>query len=399
MLQPRHLKRYTEVLLWGLETARNKKFRKGDIVLVRFDYMALDLAEQVHKSLLLNGLNPVMRLGATSEMEKNFFELANNRQLVFKTPGDDILMENLAGAIYLHAPESITHLQGIDSRRISSFTRSRKYLRDILDKREAKGDFGWTVCILPTRVQARHAGLSLKQYSDQIIKACFLHRRQPVAQWSEIYSQVSEIKAWLNSLPVAYLLVESKNIDLKVLAGKQRKWAGLSGHNIPSFEIFLSPDWRGTQGYYYSDQPSYRSGNYVSGVRLEFRKGTVVRYSADKGAKFLQSQLEIDKGAKRIGEFSLTDKRFSKINTFMANTLFDENYGGLFGNCHIALGASYADTYAGDPADLTSRRKKELGFNDSALHWDLVNTEKKRVVAQLVGGNKLTIYENGKFNY
>ena len=81
----------------------------------------------------------------------------------------------------------------------------------------------------------------------------------------------------------------------------------------------------------------------------------------------------------------------------MANTLFDENFGGKYGNCHIAVGASYSDTFAGDPATLTKEKKEKLGFNDSALHWDLVNTEKKRVSANLAGGKRMVIYENGEF--
>ena len=106
----------------------------------------------------------------------------------------------------------------------------------------------------------------------------------------------------------------------------------------------------------------------------------------------------MDQGAKRVGEFSLTDKRFSKINRFMANTLFDENYGGQFGNCHLDVGSSYSDTYDGDPSKLTNEKKESLGFNDSALHWDLVNTEKKTVTAHLASGEKKVIYENGVFN-
>jgi len=98
-----------------------------------------------------------------------------------------------------------------------------------------------------------------------------------------------------------------------------------------------------------------------------------------------------------VGEFSLTDKQFSKINRFMANTLYDENYGGHYGNCHIALGASYSNTYAGDSKRLNPARKRQLGFNESALHWDLVNTEKKRVTAHLKSGKALVIYENGRF--
>ncbi len=399
MLATRHMERYAEVLLWALATARKKRLKKGDLVLLRFHKPALQQAEVVYRHLLAKGLIPILRLSPTTRMEKDFFTLADNRQLAAKIPGDDDLCRNLAGAIYLHAPESITHLQNIDSKRISRYTLSRKYLRDILDQREAEGFFGWTLCILPTSEQARHAGLNLQQYSDQVVKACFLHRQNPVEHWKKIYARINRIKTWLNSLKIDYLHVESRNVDLKIVTGRQRIWAGLSGHNIPSFEIFLSPDWRGTTGHYFSDQPSYRSGNYVTGVHLEFKKGSVVRAEAEKGDKFLQSQLAIDKGARRLGEFSLTDRRFSKIKLFMANTLFDENFGGRHGNCHIALGASYADTFAGDPACLTAQKKKELGFNDSALHWDLVNTERKRVTAKLAGAGKITLYENGVFKF
>ena len=141
-----------------------------------------------------------------------------------------------------------------------------------------------------------------------------------------------------------------RRCDLKITPGEQRKWAGVSGHNIPSFELFVSPDWRGTEGTYTANLPSYRSGNYVEGVRLTFRKGTAVDIEAETGEAFTVQQLRMDRGAARIGEFSLTDRRFSRIDRFMADTLFDENFGGKFGNCHIAVGSSYTDTYAGDPA-------------------------------------------------
>ncbi|MCG6534163.1 MAG: aminopeptidase, partial [Syntrophales bacterium LBB04] len=62
-----------------------------------------------------------------------------------------------------------------------------------------------------------------------------------------------------------------------------------------------------------------------------------------------------------------------------------------------ALGPSYSDTYDGDPALLTPALKKKLGFNDSALHWDLVNTEQKTVTAHLVDGKKVIIYDRGVF--
>jgi len=198
-------------------------------------------------------------------------------------------------------------------------------------------------------------------------------------------------------MTIERLHVESNHVDLQITPGERRRWVGITGHNIPSFEIFLSPDWRGTEGSYSANQPSYRNGNYVESVKLTFKKGRVLKSQAAKGGSFLAKQVALDPGAARVGEFSLTDKRFSRIDRFMANTLFDENYGGKHGNCHLALGSSYSDTFSGDRSKLTKDKKRKLGFNDSALHWDLVNTEDKRVTAHLAGGKKVVIYEKGMF--
>ena len=272
-------------------------------------------------------------------------------------------------------------------------------MRDILWKKEDEGSFGWTICSLQTEGQAKKAGLSLRQYTNQIIKACYLDKADPVKEWKSIFRNAISIKKWMNSMEVKYYHVESENMDLKIRPGERRKWLGVSGHNIPSFEIFISPDWRGTKGVYYADQPSFRSGNYVKGVRLTFKRGSAVEVEARNGKEFAVKQMAMDKGACRVGEFSLTDKRFSRINRFMANTLYDENFGGRYGNCHLAVGMSYSDTYDGDLAELTKDLKKKLGFNDSALHWDLVNTEKKTVTAHLKTGKRMVVYENGMFNF
>ena len=188
-------------------------------------------------------------------------------------------------------------------------------------------------------------------------------------------------------------------MDFTVLLGEKRKFIAGGGCNVPSFEIFTSPDWRGTKGVYFADLSSYRSGNYVKGVRLEFKNGRAIKADAQQGAEFVRKMLAMDRGAAQIGEFSLTDRRFSKINKFMADILFDENFGGKYGNCHVAVGASYADTYNGPQTELTKDAKKSLGFNESSLHWDLINTENKRVRAKLKNGTEVTVYEKGEFAY
>ena len=348
MFTEKQLERYADVLLWAMKKARTAKFNKNDIVAIRYNTPSIRLAEILNAKLLGIGMNPVLRTMPTPVMERNHFELSNDKQLVFIPPGEEELYKNLNGSVFLHAPESITHLKDIDPKKIGKLAVSRKVFRDILNKREEQGLFGWTLCIFPTKNLAQHAGLSMKEYTRQIINSCFLNKISPVSQWEQIFKNAVSIKKWLNSLNVIFYHIESENVDLKISPGKKRKWIGLSGHNMPSFEIFLSPDWRGTTGVYFADQPSYRSGNYVKGVRLEFKKGSAVKISAKKGENFVKKQLSMDKGANKLGEFSLTDKRLSKINLFIANTLYDENYGVKYRICHIAFGSSLSSSYAGD---------------------------------------------------
>ena len=397
MLTKNQMDMYADVLLWGLRKARTETFKKGDVVMVLFDLPAVELAEFLHGKLLDMGVHVVMRSGKTTVMEHDFYEKSDEKQLVFRGSWDEELFKNLNGRIFLHAPTSLTHLADIDPHRIGKVAVAMKPLRDIMRKREEKGELGWTLCVVPTDELARQAKLTLEQYTDQVIKACYLDQPDPVKAWETVYNDALDIKKWMNSMDVHYYHVASDHIDLKITPGDQRKWIGISGHNIPSFELFISPDWRGTEGTYFANQPSFRSGNYVEGVNLTFHEGVVSEIKAEKGASFTQKQLDMDEGARRLGEFSLTDKRFSKIDRFMASTLYDENFGGDSGNCHVAVGASYSDTYDGDPATLTEEAKEKLGFNDSALHWDLVNTEPKTVTAHLKSGKSIVVYEDGMF--
>jgi aminopeptidase len=330
-------------------------------------------------------------------MEHAFFQKGADEQLSFIPPGDEEFYSNLHGSISILAPESLTHLQDIEPERIGTTVLARKRLRDILDERENQGKFGWTLGLLTTPELAVNAGISQEEYTRQIVKACYLDYDDPVAKWRDIFTEAKAIKDFLNGLDIERIHVRSESCDLSLTPGRDRQWVGLSGHNIPSFELFTSPDWRGTEGVYFMNQPSFRSGNLVTNLRLEFRDGQVSQVQAESGEDFVKKQIAMDANANKLGEFSLTDTKFSRIDRFMAHTLFDENFGGSYGNCHIALGASYAETYVHGGENLTAQKKEELGFNDSALHWDLVNTEPKTVEVTLRNGERRTIYQDGSF--
>ncbi len=397
MFQQEEIERYAEVMLWGLEISRSTPIPQGGIVLVRFDRPALHLAETLQSLLLQRHCNPVLRLNSTPVMESNHYTHSAFRQLTFVPPGEEELYRSLSGVISLLAPESLSHLSAIKPEDIAAVQLARKPLRDILDERELKGELSWTLGLWPTPILAENAGMHLMEYVGQVRSACLLGHPEPVRGWKKRWKAAREIKTWLDGLDLKSLHVTSEHLDLHLELGKQRRWVGLTGHNIPSFEIYVSPDWRGTQGTYYADLPSFRSGNLIEKLKLVFEDGVVREIRAAKGEEFARRQIGMDPGAARIGEFSLTDRRFSNIDRFMAHTLYDENFGGEHGNCHIALGSSYADTFSGNSGEFSAELRAELGFNTSALHWDLVNTEPKCVTGRTSQGREVVIFNHGEF--
>ena len=95
MLSERMLERYADVMIWGLNKARKKQYRKGEIVRIIFDLSAIRLAEILQRKLIGIGVHAILRSGPTPEMEKNFYGLSDKNQLTFMAPGDRELCEQL----------------------------------------------------------------------------------------------------------------------------------------------------------------------------------------------------------------------------------------------------------------------------------------------------------------
>ncbi|MDD2773461.1 MAG: aminopeptidase, partial [Elusimicrobiales bacterium] len=222
------IEKYADVMVWGLETARQGgKLHPYETVRLRYHQPALPLAEAVHRKLLEKRLNVVLRGIPNPAMEKDFYSIADDKQLKFVAAGEKEFHENLAGFIVLRAQESLTHLKDVDPKKFGAAAVAQKPLRNILDRREERGKFSWTLCTFPTQAPARQAGISLKEYAAQIEKACFLHEKNPVAKWKALYKDCAEIKNWLASLAIQTLHIESKDTDLEVLLGEKRRFLGV----------------------------------------------------------------------------------------------------------------------------------------------------------------------------
>lgn len=388
------LKRYAQLLVSMLCHIRKKPFRRQEYVQIRFEKPAFALAEETALCLQENSLTPVFRLLPAPPVERMAYLLTPKSRLGRPLPGEREFLEGLGGTISLFAPVRFGHLQGIDEERLALFRRNRAPLSSILRARESAGLYAWTLCLWPTIALAQASGMSLFEYAGQVRKACLLDRGDPMSAWLALMQRARRIARWLTGLGDCQVHVESASTDLRFRVGRLRKWVGISGRNLPSFEVYVSPDWRSVDGIYCATMPSSQGGERVEGLRLRYCRGRLVSLEAEEGEAIARGLALTDRGASRIGEFALVDRRLSPIDRYMNCTLYDENFGGPFGSMHIALGQSYANTFSGSPGEM---RAAELGFSRSAVHWDLVSTEDRRVTVTTSEGSRRVIYENGEF--
>jgi aminopeptidase len=334
---------------------------------------------------------------ASVNLSRDFYESASAEQLDFfparYTRG---LIDEIDHQVTVIAPSDPRALDSVDPAAIMRRGEAMRPLLDWRGEKENAGRFSWTLGLYGTPGMAAEAGTDVESYWQQIIDACFLDSEDPLARWREVGVRLEKTRRRLDALEIERVHVLGEDVDLRVSVGEQRRWLGGRGRNIPSFELFTSPDWRGTEGWIYCNQPLYRYGNLVKGIRLAFVDGLVSEASAEQNEQVLTEMIATE-GADRIGEFSLTDRRFSRITRFMAQTLYDENFGGAHGNTHIALGRSYQDAYAGDPASVSAEEWQRLGFNTSSVHTDVVSTSDRVVTATLRGGEERVIYRDGQF--
>ena len=401
------LKKYADVLI-KFALGGGKGIKKGEVVRVSASESAKPLYLAVCNAVVDAGGHVLAHYGPDDEkgdkrrnisVSRYFYENANDEQLKF-FPAKYLkgLVDQIDHSVFLLAEKDPRALQGIDPKKIMQRGLALKPFMDWRHQKEWKGKFTWTIALYGTPAMAREAGLSEKEYWNQIIKACFLDEKDPIAKWKQVYKQIEHYRSKLNKLSpkINKLHAVGPDMDIWYTLGEKRAWHAGSGRNIPSFEIFTSPDWRGTNGWIRINQPLYRYSNKITGIELWFKNGRVVKSKAKTNEKLLKEMIATP-GADKIGEYSLTDKRHSRITKFMAETLFDENIGGPYGNSHIALGMSYRDTYAGDVSKLTDKEAKRLGFNDSSVHTDVISTTRRTVTAHLKDGSKKVIYKDGKF--
>lgn len=393
---PQILHNYANILVnFALNSGQG--IQHGDVVHVRIPETARPLLGPLTIAILQAGWHPMIDLIPEWGQTKLFFEHASDEQLTrYADRTMKAKIEDADHLIVIIADENPHELSDIDPKKMMLRQKAGKVYRELRDTKENQGKFTWTLALYGTEAMAQEANMTLEQYREQIINACFLNESDPIAKWKEVFAYQETIKAKLNALKIQSVHLTGEDIDLTVKIGSDRQWLGWSGRNIPSFELFVSPDRRGTQWRVRFSEPLYHYGKLIKGTQLRFENWLITKASATEGEEMLLEMISAE-NANKIGEFSLTDKRLSRITRFMADTLYDENVGWQYGNTHIAVGNAYKDSYIGDPSSPTPAQRAEMWFNESVVHTDIVSTTNRTVTATLENGSQVVIYKDGEF--
>jgi aminopeptidase len=315
----------------------------GETILIGSEWEARPLVEACYRAVVVRGAHPLLRYDFP-ELTGFFLNRASDEQLAHVPPSALYEAETTAGRIRIAAESDTRAMSCVDPKRQAALDRARDPVRKAARKHR------WVLTQYPTAAYAADAAMDLCDYEAFVASAMFLDRPDPVSAWQELGRRQAGLVEVMSRIKEVRIEADGTDLTLSV-AG--RTWVNSDGRrNMPSGEIFTGPIENTARGRLTCGFPVCRDGRQLRGIALEFIDGRVVAARADDGEDYLLSMLDLDPGARRLGELGLGLNR--GIQRFTGSILYDEKIGGTV---HLALGSSFPETG---------------GRNESALHWDLI---------------------------
>ena len=240
----------------------------------------------------------------------------------------------------------------------------------------AERSTNWTLSPYPLRAWAERVysgdGDAVERLWRDIVHVCRLDEPDPAAAWRERVQGLHEMATRIDALGLDALHFEGPGTDLTVGLLPSSTFAGdgpgsrtrrgiVHYPNIPTEEIFSTPDPQRADGVVTATKPLDVAGATITGLRMRFEGGRVVELEAEQNADVLRGRVGVDEGARRLGEVALVDRegRIGTLDRTFFNTLLDENAAS-----HVALGSAYVSGVR-DEADLAR-------INRSDIHIDFM---------------------------
>jgi aminopeptidase len=325
------------------------ELREGQILRIDGFHVAAPLAVELYRAAVRAGALPYTNLTLDGLAEILVTE-GSDEQITYISPVKWHEIESIDALVTIWSEVNTRSFTRADEARHSNLIATQRRLSNRRWERIAAGEMRWCGTLHPTHAHAQDADMSLRDYEAFFFAACHADGEDPARHWNGVAAALRARAEELAS--VRELRIVGPDTDLRVgVAG--RTWLAADGrYNMPDGEVFTSPVETETEGEIRYTFPAIFHGREVEDVRLRFEGGRVVAAEASHGDAYLQRLLDMDEGARVVGEvaFGLN----YEIDRFTRNILLDEKIGGTM---HLALGAGFAQ--AG-------------GRNSSALHWDMI---------------------------
>ena len=319
------------------------------------------------------------------------------------------MVDHLPVRIFIES-EDPDGLRGINPKYFKAFAariKISKPYRDAIDNKHQ-----WCIAAVPGEAWAKkvHPELSKRAAVEQLWKDILYTARadgeDPIADWEEHNRDLKARSKYLNDLHLRELRYHSANgTDFKVGLiptaefhdGRDTTMQGVVyDPNMPTEEVFTSPDRRTAEGIVYATKPLSYQGQLIENFSVRFEKGRAVEVKAEKGQAVLEQIISMDEGCHYLGECALVPKEspIHQSGLLFYNTLFDENAA-----CHLALGFGFDECVKGFEK-MTKEELYEIGVNDAGNHTDfMIGSDDLSIDGVDEHGNVHPIFRNGTWAF
>ena len=288
----------------------------------------------------------------------------------------------------------------IDSDKLSKVSIVKQITKPIYKEKQLKGLIPWCIASVPNEYWAKDIFLNSKQPLDDfwntLADICMLKEENPISSWNKLLKKQAKNLKKLNNMKIKKLYFKNDlGTNLEIELSSKALWQSACGNkwivNMPSYEVFTSPNYKKTNGIVYSSKPLVYSGKIIDKFYLEFKDGKVINFDAKKGKDILKEIINSDEFSSFLGEVALVNYNSPISNTkkVFKSTLLDEN-----ASCHLALGSGFLECIE-NGNNLNKDELKKIGLNSSKNHVDfMIGTKDLTIEADTVNG-KLIIMQNG----
>jgi aminopeptidase len=297
----------------------------------------------------------------------------------------EMLVEERAAAITLRGDDELGLLSSLDPARVA---KDRMPRLPAWFKLVSSEQVNWTIGAVPTEgwAEAVYGERDIERLWSELRTFLRLEAEDPVAAWSDHLAALEERARTLTEKAYDGLRYRGPGTDLFVglipghvwqAARFKTRWGRVHAPNLPTEEVFTSPDRTRTQGTISSTKPLEAAGSVILDLKLRFEDGRAVEWDASQGKEIVEGQLTADDSANMLGEVALVDATslIGKSGTIFFETLLDEN-----ATSHIAYGGGFPSALP-NGVEMSEEERVAAGINNATVHTDF-----------MVGGPEVEIY-------